>query len=205
MICDVLHRRDLYALSKPPTRERRSRTNVHHIYAISRFPHLRHAQWNRVRCDPVAHELLHMVFGNRTPEESTALVRRYFRLVEGRMGEQAIQHLARKYWPCLQQHSSDPTSLWIGKSQWRDLLRGNTEKEYLIAVFGKSLPWKIVRWIVRLDELVGRRSESEMIKHLARTFWNGMQLDCARKPAKKRIKPRKYHRFHRPCRVFARA
>lgn len=70
----------MYRTRKARRRKKREARgfSTHHIYAISRFKHLRHKPWNKVRLPKTEHELYHQLFGTRTPEEILAYLHEHF-------------------------------------------------------------------------------------------------------------------------------
>lgn len=202
----------LYCLSDVPceknvtktTRNERRRKTIHHVFAQNRFGSLRNCDWNKVECSRGAHELLHIVFENKTPGESIALLRRYFCLVEDRSRVQAIDFLERTYWRDLFTVSDDPMSIWF--TVWRKHLWHHPDKKPLVDVFGRMPPWKIVRWINALHSLVGCCGCEEAITILSDNLWNGFCSDewafrhwnAVRKPRKVRKEHNEHKEFHRP-------
>lgn len=195
--------RDRSRANKQQTLERRQIT-THHVYPQVRFGALRHFDWNKVSCTRGAHDLIHEVFANRTPGESVDLLLSYWELVQFHTGTYAIDFLRRIYWQELLTDSEDPECIW--PKDWQKHLSKHERRAELIAIFRKIPPWKICRWVKRLDLLVNGRSGEEAIDYLVENFWNGFSSDewaiyqwcIIRKPRKPRRVKHEHQEFHRP-------
>ena len=204
MIYDVNRsRRELDQPSEPLTEE--GRQDEHHIRPWSRFPEERYKQGNLFLVDVGLHRLYHRVFKNRTPPEIAILLHRYFLLLGSNARGKTIEHLTLLYWWRFQKPSrKDPLRVIVSRSQWDAHVVALPEHEKFVAVFGKSKPHKIIRWVCFLKELIGDRDEHEALRFLSRTFWNNLWFGVSRKPAPKPQK-RPIQRFFRPRRSVRRA
>lgn len=185
-------------------RKERRQLTIHHVYSQVHFGALRNFDWNKVLCTRGAHDLIHEVFANRTPGESVKLLNEYWRLVQFRSGQEAIEYLGKIYWQELFTEPNDPDNVW--PDEWRKHLAKHEKRTELIAVFKRVPPSRIARWIRRLDLLTGYRTGEEAINYLSECFWNGFVSDewailqwcLVRKPRKPRREKQEHQEFRRP-------
>lgn len=156
-------------------RKERRQITTHHVYSESCFGELRHFAWNKVSCTWEVHDLIHEVFGNRTPGQSVQLLYGYWRLVGYRIGQEAIDFLDHVYWRGMSMMDSGAESVGLG--DWKKHPIGDEQKHILFAVFHRQSPWKIARWIRRLDVLTGCRYGEEAVSFLSGRYWNGFTSD----------------------------
>lgn len=190
-------------LLRNPKPERRQKT-VHHVYAQERFGALRHCEWNKVTCTGGVHDLIHEVFANRTPGESVGLLWDFWTLVQFRSGRNASEYLGGIFWKELISEGAVLEKIW--PNDWRKHLWHHQRREELVGVFKRIPPWKIVRWVRRLELLTNGRVGEEAVEYLAENYWNGFvsdewaiyQWNLVRKPPKPRKVNREHHSFHRP-------
>ena len=194
MICDVLHRRELYALSKPSNKERRKKRseefalipegssentnprkrrgyNIHHPYCKSLHPELGKKKWNQVRCLKTLHNLFHRVFDVFSPPEVVLFVRMFRRLAVYDNCEAAINRLRKEFWR---------DNLWIeyantsdgNRKHWEAILDRKQRGDLFRAVFGSKMPKRVIKIIRGYFRLVGEnKTEEQVLAFLKKTFW----------------------------------